>query len=874
MKKKIALIMTLTLLFSSVSPMTAISAENGEPADEEIMSALEAANEPEFEIGEDVEEVSGSEIVEADGIAEDEVIPDNADVSVEELSGLIEDEELLAAASEEGAEILLPGTEEHVVLSALPDTEDLFATYVEREFRNGGESSLEAASDKTYGLEGSELIIYQEMKRAIEEIAAGARTSTEIGITLESLGYPAGKTFSAAELGVDALVVNEAITAEAKAAMYAKIAYSQNMWDALLADCPYDLYWYEKTVGTKISIAGLSGNSRALRFSSDPVLTFKMSVSQDFAGTTTYTTDSTKTGAAKTAAQNAKEVVSANTSLNDTKKLQAYKNFITENVSYNTTAASNNATPYGNPWQLIWVFDEDDSTGVVCEGYSKAFKYLCDCSQFSNPTLECLLVSGTMSGGTGAGRHMWNLVVTGRRSYLADITNSDTGTIGSDGRLFMAGSGSATGSGYTVGGVTFTYDDDMDILYDENVRKIYSKNYFEDVDSATGQEINGHSYGEWETIKEPTCSEDGQETATCDLCGVRQTKTISKLEHDWGEGVVTTEPTCTTAGVRTYTCSRDGETRTEEIAAFGHKWKEPTYVWTEDNRSVTATRICENDGTHTETETVSTTVEKTTPATCEKTGKAVYTAEFTNVAFETQTREVVITALGHKWNDGEVTAEPTCTENGEKKYTCQNDPSHTKTEAITALGHKWDSGTVTTKPTCTAKGVKTYTCQNDSRHTKTEAIAALGHKWDAGAVTKKATTAAAGVRTYTCRNCNGKRTESIPKIKEKITITQKPSIKNPKATAKDKVTVTWKNFKQTKKTKPIWKNVRKVEIQYCTSKSFVTGVKSTSVSRSKTKATLKKLSKNTTYYVRIRYVDGKGGYSAWSAVKTVKTKKK
>ena len=111
MKKKIALIMTLTLLFSSVSPMTAISAENGEPADEEIMSALEAANEPEFEIGEDVEEVSGSEIVEADGIAEDEVIPDNADVSVEELSGLIEDEELLAAASEEGAEILLPGTD-------------------------------------------------------------------------------------------------------------------------------------------------------------------------------------------------------------------------------------------------------------------------------------------------------------------------------------------------------------------------------------------------------------------------------------------------------------------------------------------------------------------------------------------------------------------------------------------------------------------------------------------------------------------------------------------------------------------------------------------------------------------------------------------
>lgn len=30
--------------------------------------------------------------------------------------------------------------------------------------------------------------------------------------------------------------------------------------------------------------------------------------------------------------------------------------------------------------ELIWVFDGDSSTNVVCEGYAKAFQYLCDLS--------------------------------------------------------------------------------------------------------------------------------------------------------------------------------------------------------------------------------------------------------------------------------------------------------------------------------------------------------------------------------------------------------------------------------------------------------------------------------------------------------------
>lgn len=917
--------MTLTMIFTSIAPVAAISAETEESGDEEILFALEAAEEQEFVIGEEDEEDFGPEIVEEDEIAEDEEIPEDEEVfddgtlSDEAFSGLVEDEELLTAASGDKTVSFVSGQEISLDLGELPSADALFSSYVDRAF--GMEGKLEAASDRTYELEGTDLKIYHLMKQAVEEIADGTRTSTEIEIPLSVFGYSTSTMFTAADLGVDAVVENGKITEQASEAMYTKLAYSEKIIKALLADCPYDLYWYEKTASTSYGMTGIGGtwknNSWNLYFSSDVALTFKMPVCQGFAGTTAYSTDPAKTGAANLAAQNARDIVSANTSLNDTKKLQAYKNYITEHVSYNTAAADDDTTPYGNPWQLIWVFDEDDTTGVVCEGYSKAFKYLCDCSQFSNPTLECLLVSGKMDGGTGAGAHMWNLVVMGRRSYLADITNSDAGTIGGDGSLFMAGSESATGSGYSVGGVSFTYDKETCMLYNESIRKIYSKNYFEEVDSSTGQEKNEHSYSEWEIVKTPSCSEDGQEAATCDLCGVRQTRSIPKLEHDWSEWHTKSPATCTENTVEECECAvcHEKVTRTVENTATGHNWNDPVYIWEEDNSRVKATRICKNDPSHTETETADAVEEVTESPTCESVGEVIYKVVFSNSAFvpqnkteelpslghdwdegvvtkaptctepgirtytcsrggETKTEEIA--ATGHQWDEGTITKAPTCTEAGVRTYTCSID-GETKTEPIAALGHKWEKGTVTTKPTCKAKGVKTYTCQNDPAHKRTEAIAMLSHTWDAGVVTRIATTTAAGVKTYTCKGCGSKRTETIPKLKVpkvRITITKKPSMKKAKAESKGKVTVTWNKFKQTKKTAQIWKTVKKVEIQYSTSKSFAAGVKSTQVKKSATKATLKKLSKNTTYYVRIRYTDGKGGYSAWSAVKKVKTKKK
>ncbi|MBR1900078.1 MAG: hypothetical protein IJ820_03335 [Lachnospiraceae bacterium] len=108
---------------------------------------------------------------------------------------------------------------------------------------------------------------------------------------------------------------------------------------------------------------------------------------------------------------------------------------------------------------------------------------------------------------------------------------------------------------------------------------------------------------------------------------------------------------------------------------------------------------------------------------------------------------------------------------------------------------------------------------------------------------------------------------------DKITITKTPSGVKAKAAKKGKVTLTWKKFKQTKKTKAIWKRVKQVEVQYSTDRNFKTGVVSKKLGKKKTKLFVKKLKAKTTYYFRVRYIEGPRKVSKWSAVKKVKAKK-
>lgn len=66
---------------------------------------------------------------------------------------------------------------------------------------------------------------------------------------------------------------------------------------------------------------------------------------------------------------------------------------------------------------------------------------------------------------------------------------------------------------------------------------------------------------------------------------------------------------------------------------------------------------------------------------------------------------------------------PTCTEEGYTTYTCECGDSY-NADKMPPIGHDWNEGRITTQPTDKAEGVMTFTCTRCSE-TKTEAIPKL-----------------------------------------------------------------------------------------------------------------------------------------------------
>lgn len=132
-------------------------------------------------------------------------------------------------------------------------------------------------------------------------------------------------------------------------------------------------------------------------------------------------------------------------------------------------------------------------------------------------------------------------------------------------------------------------------------------------------DVKDHSFGEWETVTSPNCTDKGSEKRVCSVCQLTETRDLDATGHEWetdytvdkaatcttdgsksihckhcdavkdseviaatghvsDEGAVTTPATETTEGVKTYTCTVCGEVlKKETIPAVGHsfgtEWK-------------------------------------------------------------------------------------------------------------------------------------------------------------------------------------------------------------------------------------------------------------------------------------------------------------
>jgi len=392
----------------------------------------------------------------------------------------------------------------------------------------GGASPFRAPASELTALLAD---VKDQLEDKIKEVAAGTLASTEFkfesaqwSLTPERWGI-SGNVFET--------VGNQTkLTAEAKEAVNKKLG-ADALLQRLLSEMPYELYWYDKTKGASMGYGvETSGGNVTVKN-----LTISMTVSKDYAvagtGAGTYNplkADTAKTSAVANTPDKAKTVVDAHKSENDYDKLKAYLDYIKTEVSYNTTAAEATNHPYGDPWQLIYVFDGDSTTNVVCEGYAKAFQYLCDLTDsFKTNGIECALVTGTMTGGTGAGGHMWNVVSIGGANYLVDVTNCDEGTVGAPKQLFLWGGTGTVDGGYTFTSessqkVNYTYDKDTKSNYNADELKLSASPY------TPPAELTG-------SVTIDNTSPKLDDTLTADTTGLNYgSETAGTLSYQWYRG--------------------------------------------------------------------------------------------------------------------------------------------------------------------------------------------------------------------------------------------------------------------------------------------------------------------------------------------------
>ncbi len=630
-KNLISMILAVVLAAGTISPASVCAAEisGQETISEDNEAAQEEAVEEQAQIEAEEPEADNTEEITGDNdtpeLAEDnngtpelvagdnntpELVEDIAEETVAEETKLEESFTDEAVIEEEAEEVVAAGDK------GGPSADELFAEFVERSFEG---QPLSSASGKkrsaVSALQGNDRMVYNYIAGFLPQIAAGEHASTEFEITPAILGLE-NDSWTAEELGIDS-VVTKGEDGKLYISTEAKERFDINfdrIIDVLLAEHPYELYWYDKTSGgrttkTTFGLTAFYDRTRKIYYlSTKSNMYLRFAVAEEYAAGE-YLVDTSIGQSVQSAVNNANEIVTEYSGASDEEKLRGYKDDICDLVSYNYAASGN--TSYGNPWQMIWVFDGDPDTNVVCEGYSKAFKYLCDHTEFEG-SIECILVGGYLAR-TGKEPHMWNVLkMEDGNNYLVDVTNCDARTAGYPDKLFLAGTtetktDSDDNTGYYFGTVRLTYYYDSDTLgiFDEADLELFPHNYGEHVwsseftideeptctedgfksfhceicDEINQSEIEvlpaiGHNYSDWEVTKKETCTVDGSEEKVCANCGDVVTRVIPATGHNYSDWNVTKEETCTEDGSKEKVCANCGDVITEAIPAIGHDYSD------------------------------------------------------------------------------------------------------------------------------------------------------------------------------------------------------------------------------------------------------------------------------------------------------------
>ncbi len=319
-------------------------------------------------------------------------------------------------------------------------------------------------------LTGLNLKIYNCLKEEVEKILTGERTSTKITISFDKVGL--SRKVYASDIGLDGIRFTSeggkiTLLPEVTEAINKTFVYDPLLvMNALFRNLPYGFFWSYGQVffnspfrSYNATLTGDGSPDNYIEFKKDFEMLF--SVGKDYTDSFvasgndfSYSVDK-GVPAAKNGMNTAKAIVAAAASLSDYEKLKYYMEKIVELTDYNNEAVE--STWDGgrrDPWQAVWVFDSDPSTKVVCQGYAKAFQYLCDLTTFNSPLIKCRCASGNFEvpGTDTNSAHMWNIVtMEDGKNYLVDVTSCDLGGSKYTGALFLAGAQSRSPvAGYLI----------------------------------------------------------------------------------------------------------------------------------------------------------------------------------------------------------------------------------------------------------------------------------------------------------------------------------------------------------------------------------------------------------------------------------------
>ena len=295
-----------------------------------------------------------------------------------------------------------------------------------------------------------------------------------------------------------------------------------------------------------------------------------------------------------------------------------------------------------------------------------------------------------------------------------------------------------------------------------------------------------HTHSHTKVVTDPTCTEAGYTTYTCECGDTYTADDVAALGHDM---VVDTAvaPTCESTGLTEGShCTRcDHKIAQEEVAALGHNAGEAVV----ENK---VAPNCTEDGSHDEVvyctvcgdELSRNTVtdaklnhkasdewvkENEVAPTCENKGSYDLVLRCSVCGEELDSEKVDVDALGHKAGDPVVENSTAASCGAAGSYdevvyctVCDKELSRT-THTVDATPHSYKA-TITANPSCTEAGVKTFTCSvcGDSY---TEAIDALGHELTTHEA-KAPTCTSIGWDAYeTCSRCDHTTYNELPKLK-------------------------------------------------------------------------------------------------------------